>query len=345
MYNRKSINHEHNHPTVWRTNVTGSGACTNSRPSKTAKRVRKSACFFAWRPQEHLRRIPLFPWTAARIWGIQIWRWPQPEVTLETTSTYCKINIVTHFSFFYLLIYFISSYFIYLFILHSRHLKIFCVFFRALGEPLDQDSVPVGQSLKYTSINQSIIELNFISGCQARHALRRGDEGFIAWVSEASRTSDNDWSQLNIQVEGHHRREMNNLLRNFGGSFPKELPRNLLPKRTVNHEIDLEPGYSPPSKPPYRLFQPHLDELQTQWSALLEHGFIEPSKSPFGAPVFLVRKSDGSLRLVCDWRELNCLTIKNSWHHSWWSHLAKRRILSCIDNYQRLPYQERGLPA
>ena len=55
------------HPTVWRTNVTG--ACTNSRPSKTAKRVRKSACFFAQRPQEHLRRIPLFPWTAARIWG------------------------------------------------------------------------------------------------------------------------------------------------------------------------------------------------------------------------------------------------------------------------------------
>ena len=104
---------------------------------------------------------------------------------------------------------------------------------------------------------------------------------------------------------------MNNLLRNFGGSFPKELPRNFPPKRTVNHGIDLEPGYSPPSKPPYRLSQHHLDELQTQLSALLERGFIEPSKSPFGAPVFFVRKLDGSLRLVCDWRELNRITIKN----------------------------------
>ena len=104
---------------------------------------------------------------------------------------------------------------------------------------------------------------------------------------------------------------MNNLLRNFGGSFPNELPRNIPPKRTVNHEIDLEPGYSPPSKPPYWLSQARLDELQTQLSALRECGFNEPSKSPFGAPVFFVRKSDGSLRLVCDWRELYCITIKN----------------------------------
>ena len=112
------------------------------------------------------------------------------------------------------------------------------------NEPLKESP---SESVTSRSNETSNIELNFISGCQARHALRSGDEGFIAWVSEASKTSDNDRSQLNIQVEGHHRREMNNLLRNFGGSFPKELPRNLPPQRTVNHEIDLEPGYSPPS--------------------------------------------------------------------------------------------------
>ena len=141
------------HPTVWRTNVTG--ACTNSRPSNTAQRVRKSACFFARRPEEHLRRIPLFPWTAARIREIQSWRWPQPEVMLQKNC--CKMNIVTKFSklscFIYWLIR-VSFYYIYSFILHSHHLKDFLCFFRALGEPLDQDSVPVGQSLKYTSINQ-----------------------------------------------------------------------------------------------------------------------------------------------------------------------------------------------
>ena len=54
-----------------------------------------------------------------------------------------------------------------------------------------------------------------------------------------------------------------------------------------------------------------MDELQRQITALLEKCFIEPSKSPFGAPVFFVKKADGSIRLVCDWRQLNKITIDN----------------------------------
>ena len=56
-----------------------------------------------------------------------------------------------------------------------------------------------------------------------------------------------------------------------------------------------------------------MDELQKQITILLGRGFIciEPSKSPFGAPVFFVKKADGRLRLVCDWRELNRITNKN----------------------------------
>ena len=83
------------------------------------------------------------------------------------------------------------------------------------------------------------------------------------------------------------------------------------PKKSVDHDIDLSPGASPPSKPPYRLSQPMLSELRVQLTALLDKGFIEPSKSPFGAPVFFVKKADGTFRLICDWRELNRITIKN----------------------------------
>ena len=61
----------------------------------------------------------------------------------------------------------------------------------------------------------------------------------------------------------------------------------------------------------YCLSQPQLDELQAQLTVLLEKGLVEPSKSPIGAPVFFVKKSGGSLRLVCDWRELNRITIRN----------------------------------
>ena len=70
------------------------------------------------------------------------------------------MNIVTKISKINYLVLFIDL-FVFLFILfiHLFYIPIiwkifFCVFFRALGEPLDQDSVPVGQSLKYTSINQ-----------------------------------------------------------------------------------------------------------------------------------------------------------------------------------------------
>ena len=35
------------------------------------------------------------------------------------------------------------------------------------------------------------------------------------------------------------------------------------------------------------------------------------SRSPYRAPVFFIKKSDGSFSLVCDWRELNKITVKN----------------------------------
>ena len=53
-----------------------------------------------------------------------------------------------------------------------------------------------------------------------------------------------------------------------------------------------------------------LDELQRQLEDLLSHGFVEPTSSPYGAPVFFIKKSDGSLRMVRDWRPLNKITIK-----------------------------------
>ena len=43
---------------------------------------------------------------------------------------------------------------------------------------------------------------------------------------------------------------------------------------------------------------------------MLKRSLIWPSKSPYGAPVFFVKKADGTLRIVCDWRQLNKVTLK-----------------------------------
>ena len=56
-----------------------------------------------------------------------------------------------------------------------------------------------------------------------------------------------------------------------------------------------------------------LEEIKKQTKELLEKGYIRPSSSPWGAPVLLVEKKDGSLRMVVDYRAFNEVPIKNKY--------------------------------
>ena len=85
------------------------------------------------------------------------------------------------------------------------------------------------------------------------------------------------------------------------------------PEREVEFTIDLAPGTSPISMAPYRISATELSELKKQLEELLEKKFIRPSVSPWGAPVLLVKKKDGSMRLCIDYRRLNQVTIKNKY--------------------------------
>nr|ABD28305.1 RNA-directed DNA polymerase (Reverse transcriptase) [Medicago truncatula] len=67
----------------------------------------------------------------------------------------------------------------------------------------------------------------------------------------------------------------------------------------------------PVSMAPYRMSASELSELKKQLEDLLEKKFVRPSVSPWGAPVLLVKKKDGSMRLCIDYRQLNKVTIKN----------------------------------
>ena len=46
---------------------------------------------------------------------------------------------------------------------------------------------------------------------------------------------------------------------------------------------------------------------------MLGKQFIRPNTSPWGAPVLLVKKKDGSSRFCVDYRQLNNMTIKNKY--------------------------------
>ena len=103
------------------------------------------------------------------------------------------------------------------------------------------------------------------------------------------------------------------ILKDYKDVFPEKLPTGLPPKRSLDHRIDLEPGAQPTYRPDYKKSLPEYDEMKRQITEMLESGEIQPSVSPYGAPVLFVKKQDGSLRMCIDYRALNKQTIKNKY--------------------------------
>ena len=66
----------------------------------------------------------------------------------------------------------------------------------------------------------------------------------------------------------------------------------------------------PLSKAPYRMSPTELAEMRKWLTELLDAGYIQPSKAPYGAPILFQKKQDGSLRMCVDYRALNKVTVK-----------------------------------
>ena len=86
---------------------------------------------------------------------------------------------------------------------------------------------------------------------------------------------------------------------------------SLPPHREIEFRIDLIPGARPVVLPPRRMAPMEKKELKAQIEDLFAKGLIRRSQSEWGSAVVFVRKSDGSLRMCVDYRELNKLTYKN----------------------------------
>lgn len=91
------------------------------------------------------------------------------------------------------------------------------------------------------------------------------------------------------------------MVREFPEVFPLDLS-GLPPVREVEFAIDVILGTTPIHIAPYRMAPSKMLELKRQLEDLLSKNFIRPSVSPWGAPVLLVKKKDGKLRLCVDYR-------------------------------------------
>ncbi|GJP34484.1 hypothetical protein CLOM_g18926 [Closterium sp. NIES-68] len=103
------------------------------------------------------------------------------------------------------------------------------------------------------------------------------------------------------------------LLNEFLDFLLNDLPHELPPYRTHQHEIVEEPGSKPTYRAPYRLIPIELAGMKIQIEYLLEKGLIRPSTLPYRAPVLFTPKPDGSLRMCIDYQALNKKTIKNKY--------------------------------
>jgi hypothetical protein len=175
-----------------------------------------------------------------------------------------------------------------------------------LGEPATDTHATVPQTPR----------IEIISALQLKRAVRDSEDALFLLDTMTQDTMTKDTMTKDTMTKDPIDTEIPDadvqaLLTSYQDVFPDDLPTGLPPPRAVDHRIELVPGAEPPSKPTYRLSFAEMNEVKKQLNDLLAKGLIAPSKSPFGAPVLLVRKKDGTMRMCIDYRALNKLTIKN----------------------------------
>jgi len=92
--------------------------------------------------------------------------------------------------------------------------------------------------------------------------------------------------------------------------FSEQEARQLPPHREYDHRIELRPD-APHiiNSKVYPLSQNEQKVLDEYLTDNLEKGYIVASSSRYGSPTFTVKKKDGSLRIVHDYRKLNEYTV------------------------------------
>lgn len=102
------------------------------------------------------------------------------------------------------------------------------------------------------------------------------------------------------------------LLQEYTDVFLEEVPRLSL-RREINFLIHLVPRATPVSKAPYRIRTLELLKLKLQLQELMDKKYIRLRVSPWGAPILIIKKKYGTLRLCIDYQQLKKFTIKKKY--------------------------------
>ncbi|VDC06875.1 unnamed protein product, partial [Peniophora sp. CBMAI 1063] len=94
----------------------------------------------------------------------------------------------------------------------------------------------------------------------------------------------------------------------FKDIFDKEEFDQLPPCTPYDHALELTKEFKPIHMKNYPMAPAEREALDRFLEENLRSGHIRPSKSPMASPFFFIKKKDGSLRPVQDYRKLNDMT-------------------------------------
>ena len=81
----------------------------------------------------------------------------------------------------------------------------------------------------------------------------------------------------------------------------------------VKHPVDVEFGAVPHREGARRMSPEKAERANQEVRNLLALGMIQPSLSPWGSDIVMIKKKNGELRFCCEFRPLNEVTIKHAY--------------------------------
>lgn len=106
------------------------------------------------------------------------------------------------------------------------------------------------------------------------------------------------------QLSDSQRQQLQDLLKEFSDVMQNKLGLTDL----TEHKIDTGSA-NPVRLPPYRLPHAYRATVRSELKEMLERGIIEKSSSEWAAPIVLVKKKDGSIRMCVDYRRCHVRTL------------------------------------
>ena len=159
-------------------------------------------------------------------------------------------------------------------------------------------------------------------------------------LNEPATDFDSHFNFENLSTEESSK--LKELLNDFHDVFSKsntDLGRTIV----IRHKIDTQ-SHVPIHQRPYRVPVSQKPVIKKHIDDMLKADLIEPSMSPWCAPVVLVKKKSGETRFCCDYRKLNSITKKTAFPlpliEETLTILHSKRyftILDCCSGYHQVP--------